>query len=136
MNRTTNWCSPSLAPRRMTQPIWAGWSLRRRAAGTAVRVSDVAEVQPGVLPVFTAVTAEGKPAVLVNITRQPASNTVAVADAVSAQVERLKKNLPAGVELKPYYDQSELVRESIRSVRDAILIGLGVGLHHPVSISP
>ncbi|MGB6191897.1 MAG: efflux RND transporter permease subunit, partial [Terracidiphilus sp.] len=34
------------------------------------------------------------------------------------------KNLPAGVELQPYYDQSELVRESIRSVRDAILIGL------------
>ncbi|MGB6194314.1 MAG: efflux RND transporter permease subunit, partial [Terracidiphilus sp.] len=98
--------------------------VKTTAAGTAVRVSDVAEVQPGVLPVFTTVTAEGKPAVLINVTRQPASNTVAVADAVSAQVELLKKNLPAGVELQPYYDQSELVRESIRSVRDAILIGL------------
>ena len=32
--------------------------------------------------------------------------------------------MPPGVQLKPYYDQSELVRESIRSVRDAILIGL------------
>lgn len=98
--------------------------VKTTAGGTAVRVADVATVQPGVLPVYTAVTAEGKPAVLMNITRQPSSNTVSVADAVAAQVEQLKKNLPAGVTLQPYYDQSELVRESIRSVRDAILIGL------------
>src|SRR6202044_3253886 len=32
--------------------------------------------------------------------------------------------LPAGVHIEPFYDQSELVRESILSVRDAILIGL------------
>ncbi|WP_052200435.1 efflux RND transporter permease subunit [Terriglobus sp. TAA 43] len=94
--------------------------------GVAVRVSDVAVVQPGVLPVYTAVTADGTPAVLLNITRQPSSNTVAVTDAVAAQIEALKKNLPQGVELKPYYDQSELVRASISSVRDAILIGLGL----------
>ncbi|WP_334236482.1 efflux RND transporter permease subunit [Terriglobus sp. ADX1] len=98
--------------------------VKTTAGGAAVRVSDVATVQNGVLPVYTAVTAEGKPAVLLNITRQPAGNTVAVADAVAAQIEQLRKTLPAGVELKPYYDQSELVRESIRSVRDAILIGL------------
>ena len=93
-------------------------------AGAAVRVADVATVQNGVLPVYTAVTANDQPAVLLNITRQPSSNTVAVADAVAAQVQQLKKTLPAGVSLEPYYDQSELVRESIRSVRDAILIGL------------
>jgi CzcA family heavy metal efflux pump len=100
--------------------------VKTTTGGTAVRVSDVATVQPGVLPVYTAVTAEGKPSVLLNITRQPASNTVAVADAVAEQVAQLKNTLPSGVELKPYYDQSELVRESIRSVRDAILIGLGL----------
>ncbi len=100
--------------------------VKNTASGTAVRVSDVATVQPGVLPVYTAVTSGGKPAVLLNITRQPSSNTVAVADAVAAQIEQLKKNLPAGVELKPYYDQSELVRQSISSVRDAILIGLAL----------
>jgi multidrug efflux pump subunit AcrB len=59
-----------------------------------------------------------------NVTRQPSSNTVAVADAVAAQIQQLRKTLPPGVQLEPYYDQSELVRESIRSVRDAILIGL------------
>ncbi len=103
-----------------------GLVVKTTASGSAVRVSDVATVQPGVLPVYTTVTADNKSAVLLNITRQPASNTVAVADAVAVQIEQLKRNLPAGVQLKPYYDQSELVRESIRSVRDAILIGLGL----------
>jgi CzcA family heavy metal efflux pump len=93
-------------------------------AGAPVRVADVAAVENGVLPVYTAVTANDKAAVLLNVTRQPSSNTVAVADAVAAKVEQLRKTLPPGVRLEPYYDQSELVRESIRSVRDAILIGL------------
>jgi len=92
--------------------------------GAAVHVGDVATVQPGVLPVYTAVTANGEPAVLLNITRQLSSNTVTVADAVASEVQQLRKLLPAGVRLEPYYDQSELVRDSIRSVRDAILIGL------------
>ena len=36
----------------------------------------------------------------------------------------IRKDLPPGVELRPFYDQSEIVNESIKSVRDAILIGL------------
>ena len=98
--------------------------VKTTASGVAVHVSDVATVQNGVLPTYTAVTANDHPAVLLNVTRQPSSNTVAVADAVAAQVQQLRKILPPGVQLEPYYDQSELVRESIRSVRDAILIGV------------
>jgi CzcA family heavy metal efflux pump len=98
--------------------------VKTTAAGVAVHVSDLAAVQNGVLPTYTAVTANDRPAVLLNVTRQPSSNTVAVADAVAAQIQQLRKTLPPGVQLEPYYDQSELVRESIRSVRDAILIGL------------
>ena len=92
--------------------------------GAPVHVSDVATVDKAVMPVYTVVTANGRQAVLLNITRQPDSNTVAVADAVSKEVTQLRKKLSAGVRLEPYYDQSELVRESIGSVRDAILIGL------------
>ncbi len=98
--------------------------VKTTAVGVAVRVSDVATVQNGVLPVYTAVTANDSAAVLLNVARQPSSNTVAVADAIAEKVQELHKTLPAGVRLEPYYDQSELVRESIRSVRDAILIGL------------
>ncbi len=92
--------------------------------GAPVRVSDVADVIEAPLPAYTYVSANGKPAVLLNVTRQPSSNTVAVADGVAAEVTQLRTKLPAGVKIEPYYDQSELVRESIKSVRDAILIGL------------
>ena len=93
-------------------------------SGAAVRVGDLATVESATMPVYTMVTANGKPAVLLNLTRQPSGNTVAVADAVAAELEQLKQKLPPGVTLAPYYDQSTLVRESISSVRDAILIGL------------
>ena len=96
----------------------------KTSAGGVVRVGDVAEVVAATMPVYTAVRAEGRPAVLLNVTRQPSSNTGAVADEVAAQVAQLRAKLPRGVSLQPYYDQSEIVRESVRSVRDAILIGL------------
>jgi len=98
--------------------------VKTTAAGAPVHVADVATVEPGTMPVYTTVTANGKQAVLVNITRQPSSNTVAVADAVATQVAELRHKLPAGVRLEPYYDQSQIVRDSISSVRDAIFIGL------------
>ena len=47
-----------------------------------------------------------------------------VADQVHREIDQLRHELPAGVTVQPFYDQSEIVRESIRSVRDAILIGL------------
>jgi len=93
-------------------------------AGAPVRVADVATVEPATMPTYTTVTANGKDAVLLNIARQPSSNTVAVADAVAAQVNELRGKLPSGVKLDVFYDQSQLVRDSIASVRDAICIGL------------
>ena len=98
--------------------------VKTTAAGAPVRVADVATVEPSTLPIYTTVTANGKSAVLLNIARQPSSNTVAVADAVSAEITQLRQKLPPGVKLEPFYDQSQLVRDSISSVRDAIFIGL------------
>ena len=98
--------------------------IRNTPAGIPVRIGDVATVTPGVKPVYTIVTANGKPAVLLNINRQPDSNTVQVADEVHRQVVEIRKSLPPGIEIKPFYDQSIIVGDSIRSVRDAILLGL------------
>jgi CzcA family heavy metal efflux pump len=98
--------------------------VKNSPTGVPLRIADVATVSQSIEPTYTMVRADGKPAVLLNITRQPSSNTVQVADEVAAEVENLRATLPPGVTLKPYYDQSELVRDSIRSVRDAILIGL------------
>jgi len=98
--------------------------VKNSPGGVPLRIADVAVVHQSIEPSYTMVRADGKPAVLLNIARQPSSNTVQVADEVAAAVENLKAILPAGVTFKPYYDQSELVRDSISSVRDAILIGL------------
>ncbi len=91
---------------------------------TPVRIRDIGTVTPSAAPAYTIVTANGKPAVLISIDRQPASNTVEVANEVNAQIQAIRPTLPAGVELKVFYDQSNIVRESIGSVRDAIIIGL------------
>ena len=98
--------------------------VKTTAAGAPVRIADISTVSPSVMPVYTVVTANAKPAVLLNVNRQPDSNTVVVAGAVKAEIEAIKKDLPKGVELRPFYDQSLIVTESIKSVRDAILIGL------------
>src|SRR4029077_8211361 len=55
---------------------------------------------------------------------QPDSNTVAVANAVHAEIADIRGQLPKGVELQPFYDQSDLVNDSITSVRDAVIIGV------------
>jgi CzcA family heavy metal efflux pump len=98
--------------------------VKTTAGGAPVRVADVATVEKSTKPVYTTVTANGKNAVLINIARQPDSNTVAVADGVAKEIVQLKRALPPGVKLDPFYDQSQLVRDSIKSVRDAIFIGL------------
>ncbi len=99
-------------------------TVKTTTGGAPVRIGDIATVVPSTMPVYTAVRANGEPAVLINITRQPSSNTVAVADGVEAALVQLRSKLPPGVRLQPYYDQSGIVRESVTSVRDAILIGL------------
>src|SRR5208337_4881929 len=98
--------------------------IKSTPAGIPVRIGDVAMVGPGVKPVYTVVTANGKPAILLSISRQPDANTVAVADEVHAEVERIRGSLPLGMRIEPFYDQSEIITASITSVRDAILIGL------------
>jgi multidrug efflux pump subunit AcrB len=98
--------------------------IKNTPAGIPVRIRDVATVEPSVKPVYTVVTANGKPAVLLNINRQPDGNTVQVADEVHSEIENIRKTLPRGVDIQPFYDQSVIVSESIKSVRDAILLGL------------
>ena len=98
--------------------------VKTTASGAPIHLTDVATVDSSTEPMFTMVTADGGDAVLLNIARQPSSNTVAVVDAVNAEMNRLKSKLPPGVSVNVFYDQSQLVRDSISSVRDAIAIGL------------
>src|SRR6266550_4785291 len=89
-----------------------------------IRVGDIGSVGPATEPVYTVVSANGKPALLISVNRQPDSNTVEVANEVHAEMAAIRPSLPAGVDMRPFYDQSNIVNASIASVRDAIIIGL------------
>jgi multidrug efflux pump subunit AcrB len=98
--------------------------VKNSAAGVPLRLGDIASISPSVAPVYTVVTANGKPAVLLNVNRQPESNTLQVANEVHVLIQELAPTLPLGVHLEPFYDQSTIVHDSIASVRDAVLIGI------------
>ncbi len=87
------------AARRATPAEIANIVVRTTPAGVPVRIGDHRRrCSPSVMPVYTIVTANGKPAVLLNIFRQPDSNTVAVADAVSQELDADPQDLPPGVQ--------------------------------------
>ena len=92
--------------------------------GTQVRLGDIATVTDGVVPQWIRVTADGQDAVLINVYQQPGANSVAMARAVRAKLADFRRQMPAGVRLANWYDQSELVVASATSVRDAIMIGV------------
>lgn len=89
-----------------------------------VHLGEVATIKQGIKPEFIIVTADGKPAVLINVLRQPDANTITVADEIKNELNIIQKSLPADITITPFYDQSLLVRASITSVRDSIIIGL------------
>lgn len=93
-----------------------------------IRVRDVAVVRRGEAPQFNRITADGKDAVLLNIYGQPGCNTVKIADDLERELQRLRQELPPDMKLAFFYDQSQFVREGVRSVWDAILLGLALSV--------
>ena len=91
--------------------------------GRGLRVRDVATVTLGTEDHVRIIAGDGKPAALLNITRQPGGNTLAIVDSVASLARSVKKALPPGVTLKAVYDQGALVRDAMKSVRDAMLVG-------------
>ncbi|PYP19722.1 MAG: AcrB/AcrD/AcrF family protein [Gemmatimonadetes bacterium] len=93
-----------------------------------LRVRDVATVRVGTEDHVRVIAGDGKPAALLNVSRQIGGNTVAIADSVAAIVAALGPTLPPGVHLKAVYDQASLVRDAVRSVRDAMLVGAALAV--------
>jgi CzcA family heavy metal efflux pump len=96
--------------------------------GHGVRVRDLASVVPGTEDHVRVISGDGRPAALLNVSRQVTGNTLDIADSIAAISATLQKSLPPGVHLKPLYDQASLVREAVRSVRDAMLIGAALAV--------
>jgi CzcA family heavy metal efflux pump len=89
-----------------------------------IRISDVAKVEISERNEYVRIKADGKDVPLIAVLKQPQSNLIDVSSQVSEKVRELKKVLPEGVVLKPYYDQAEFVNGSIRSIIDVLWIGL------------
>ncbi|MHB8453930.1 MAG: efflux RND transporter permease subunit [Acidiferrobacterales bacterium] len=98
----------------------------KSGANGLVRLEDVAVVSDAAIPQWIRVTADGRDAVLLNIYQQPGSNSVRIAKDIKAKLAAYQSQLPKGVRIANWYDQSELVVNSATSVRDAILIGVGL----------
>ncbi len=96
----------------------------RTTATGAVRLSDVARVYEGAQPNYTTVTADGREAVLLQVFQQPNGNTVQIVHDVNAALHSYEPKLPHGIEIRNWYDQSQLILASAASVGEAILIGV------------
>ncbi|HTD52402.1 MAG TPA: efflux RND transporter permease subunit [Thermoanaerobaculia bacterium] len=94
--------------------------------GVAASLSQLGEIVPADAVSFVRTTADRRPAVLVNVVRQPAASTLAIASQVDALLKERPELLPTGVKWTTFYDQAEYIRHSVNGVRDAILIGIAL----------
>jgi CzcA family heavy metal efflux pump len=93
-------------------------------ANGIVRLGDVAKVYRSAEPVWSRVTADGHDAVIFQIYQQPGGNTVQIAHDVKARLAEFQRHMPPDVKVANWYDQSQLIISSARSVRNAVLVGV------------
>ncbi|HCN88605.1 MAG TPA: transporter [Oxalobacteraceae bacterium] len=98
----------------------------KTGANGLVRLEDVASVTRSSEPQWIRVNADGHDAVLLQVYQQPGSNSVQIARSIKAKLDAYHGQLPKNVKIANWYDQSQLVLASASSVRDAILIGIGL----------
>jgi len=90
--------------------------------GSAVRLSDVADVQDSVEDLRAAGLANGKAAVLVILFRQPGANIIETVDRVRALLPQLEASMPGAVTLAVAMDRSPTIRGSLREVEKSLII--------------
>ncbi|MHB8570806.1 MAG: efflux RND transporter permease subunit, partial [Metallibacterium sp.] len=96
----------------------------RTGSDGVVELDDVATVSAATAPRWQTETADGKPAVLVNVYQQLGGNTVAISRDIASALAKFRDKLPADVRIHQWYDQSGLITASAGSVRDAITLGV------------
>ena len=90
--------------------------------GGAVRLQDVAQVFDGVENVRNLGTFNGKPAILVNITKQPGANVIQVVDNIRAQLPALKSALPVSIDLGILFDTTTSIRNAVHDVEMTLIL--------------
>ncbi|MDB6113500.1 MAG: acrB 2 [Lacunisphaera sp.] len=113
-----------LADSRFLSADQIGETILLKGPAGLLRVEDVATVELGTVPQWTRVTADGRDAVIFQVYQQPDANTVQISRDVQAKLKDYAGQLPRGVKIANWYDQSELIVASAVSVRDAVFIGV------------
>ena len=90
--------------------------------GAPVRLTDVADVQDSVEDLRNAGLANGKPAVLVILYRQPAANIIETVDRVRDLLPQLQASIPSAINLSIVLDRTTTIRASLRDVEITLLI--------------
>ncbi|MDR3697646.1 efflux RND transporter permease subunit [Mucilaginibacter sp.] len=89
-----------------------------------VRLKDFADIAIQESIEYTRINANGHDGVLIAVIKQPDANLVSLSSDMDDKVAQLKKILPHDVSIKPYYEQADFVKDSIKSVSDSLWIGL------------
>jgi multidrug efflux pump subunit AcrB len=97
-------------------------------AGVAPTLGQLGSIVSADAVSYVRTSSDGREAVLINIVRQPAASTLAVARGVDDLLRRRPDLLPRDVGWRTFYDQAEFVRQSVAGVRDAILIGVALAV--------
>jgi multidrug efflux pump len=90
--------------------------------GAPVRLSDVADVIDGVENVKQAAWMNDKPAIIVNIQRQPGANIIGVVDRIQRLLPQLKASLPSSIEITTLTDRTTTIRASVRDVEFTLVL--------------
>src|SRR5262249_32453182 len=91
-------------------------------SGAAIRLGDLARVVDSVEDLHVDGRADGKPAVLVIVFRQPGANIIATVDRLRALLPALQASIPAGIHLDVMVDRTTSIRASVRDV-EITLVG-------------
>jgi len=94
--------------------------------GAAVRLADVANVTDSVEDIRTAGLANGKPAIIMIISRQPGANIIATVEGVRAVLPQLRAMIPPTIDLSVLIDATRTIRASVRDVKITLLIALSL----------
>jgi multidrug efflux pump len=86
-------------------------------SGAPVRLSDVATVSDGVENIRNIGLADGKPAVLLVIHRQPGANVISLIDRIMAKMPEMQASIPSSIHIIPTNDRTTIIRASLRDVQ-------------------
>ncbi len=94
------------------------------ATGGVVRLQDVADVQDSVEDIRNTGVANGKPAVLMIVFRQPGANIIEAVDRVKALVPELQASIPAAIKLEVALDRTTTIRASVADIQITLVISI------------